>query len=90
MPVYTIISLHYAIAYLTSYNSIYMRFYPWIDNSSDSDLAKKKFCLSLNRLPFRICWQPCCIIEFISSDADSREELDDGKQTFVGQAMAEL
>ena len=64
-----------------------------MDNSSDTVLTKKSCCSSQNHLPFNLFRQPSFqyyIIKLLTSDAESCEEEDVGKQKFVGGMMAKL
>ena len=65
-----------------------MKFYLWMDNSSDTVLTKQSCCSSQYHLPFQALSRQFLMIT--SYDAESCEEQDGGKQILVGQMTAEL
>ena len=69
-----------------------MKFYLGIDNSSDTVLTKKSCSSSWNHLLFRSVQLPSLLItnKNTPSDAESREEQNDGKHKFVGGTTAKL
>ena len=64
-----------------------------MDNSSDTVLTKKELLFILKS--FAVSVHPAAIFNYyviqnIPSDAESREEQDDGKHKFVGETTAKL
>ena len=89
-PVYTIFCLHYMIAHGISYHSIYIKFYLGMDNFSPYKKGLLLVLKSFAVLHVLAAMFNDCVIKTTSSDAESREEQDGSKHSFVGRMTAEL